>query len=206
LTRSGDPDNLSQLLSRIQSNRDDDACAELWEAVYERVVVLARERISLKNRRVADEEDIALSAINSFVRAAEAGRLNSLHNRDDLWRVLITIMARKANAYNQRQAADKRGQGEVRGDSVFASQRTDEGNGFNSVEDSGDPNRFVDELLGECRERIEALPEEMLRVIALKRMEGYEVTEIAQQLAVSVATIKRKLARIRGLWANDAPQ
>jgi DNA-directed RNA polymerase specialized sigma24 family protein len=37
-------------------------------------------------------------------------------------------------------------------------------------------------------------------------MEGYEVTEIAAELSLSVATIKRKLARIRDLWAADAPQ
>ena len=68
-----------------------------------------------------------------------------------------------------------------------------------------DPHRFVDELLGECRERIEALPDEILRIIAVKRMEGFEVTEIAAEMSLSVATIKRKLARIRDLWAADAP-
>lgn len=201
-----DEDNLSELLSRIKGDRDDDACAELWDVVYEHVVVLARQRISAQNRRVADEEDIALSAINSFVRAAEAGRLNALQNRDDLWRVLITIMARKANAFHQRESAEKRGQSQVRGDSVFESATKGENNGFSSIEDPGDPNRFVDNLLGECRERIESLPEETLRVIALKRMEGFEVAEIASHLGVSVATIKRKLARIRDLWADDAPR
>lgn len=62
-----------------------------------------------------------------------------------------------------------------------------------------------DELVGECRERIEALPDEILRTIAVKRMEGFEVTEIAVEMSLSVATIKRKLARIRDLWAADAP-
>jgi DNA-directed RNA polymerase specialized sigma24 family protein len=68
------------------------------------------------------------------------------------------------------------------------------------------PHRLVDELLSECRERIDALPDEVLRTIAVKRMEGYEVTEIAAEMSLSVATIKRKLARIRDLWAADAPQ
>lgn len=39
----------------------------------------------------------------------------------DIWRVLITIMARKTNAFHQRQSADKRRQGQVRGNSVFES-------------------------------------------------------------------------------------
>lgn len=63
-----------------------------------------------------------------------------------------------------------------------------------------------DELVGECREPIEALPDEILRTIVVKRMEGFQVTEIATEMSLSVATIKRKLARIRDLWAADAPQ
>ncbi len=200
----GDDEKLTQLFLRLQGARDDEACAELWDAVYERVVVLARARISAWNKRMADEEDIALSAINSFVRAAEAGRLTGLQNGGDLWRVLFTITSRKANAFQVRQSAEKRGDGLVRGDSVFELTASETNNGFNTVEDPGDPHRFVDELLGECRERIESLPDDILRTIAIRRMEGYEVAEIAVELCLSVATIKRKLARIRDLWADDA--
>lgn len=196
---------LTQLLLRIQNSRDEEACAQLWQSVYEQIVTYARGRIAVKDQRVADEEDIAQSAMNSFFRAAEAGRLKTLTNSDELWRILITMMARKSHAFQQRQAAEKRGDGLVRGDSVFRLVAQGRVSGANSIAKSADPNRFVDELMGECRERIEALPDETLRTIAIKRMEGYEVTEIAAAMSLSVATIKRKLARIRDLWAADAP-
>ena len=141
-------------------------------------------------------------ADNSLLRNAFKARLNGIQNRDELWRVLITITARKANALQQTQKADKRGNGAVRGDSVFGHPETPHQPGFQSLEDSGDPNRFVDKLVGECRERIESLPDKTLQEIALKRMEGYEVAEIALQLGVSKATINRRLARIRGLWSE----
>jgi len=195
--------NLSGLLQRIQANRDESACAELWRAVYEPLVDIARRRIIGQNRRAADEEDVALSALNSFIHAAEAGRLNGIHDTTDLWRVLTTITARKANAYLMRELAEKRGQGLVRGDSAFHIGGNVPSPGFDTVPDPGDPHRFVDLLIGECRERIESLPEPVLRTIAIKRMEGYEVTEIASQLGIATATVKRKLARIRGLWAAD---
>lgn len=201
----GDDNNLTLLFQRIQGARNDQACAELWDVVYEQVTILARKRLSTSSKRIADEEDVALSAINSFVRAAESGRLSSIRNRDELWRVLITITSRKANALQVQQLAEKRGDGLVRGDSVFITSAREKGRGFHSIEDPSDPHRFVDELLGECRERIESLPDEILRTIALRRMEGFEVTEIASELSLSVATIKRKLARIRDLWAEDAP-
>ncbi len=86
---------LTALLVRIQNGRDDEACQELWDAVFDRVITVARKRLSSHHRRVVDEEDIALSAINSFLRAAEHGRLRSYQNRDELWRVLFLITARK---------------------------------------------------------------------------------------------------------------
>ncbi|MCX7397936.1 MAG: ECF-type sigma factor [Planctomycetales bacterium] len=201
MTASEDAGELTQLLFRIQNSRDEDACAKLWQSVYERIVTYARGRIAVKDQRVADEEDIAQSAMKSFFRAAEAGRFRTLTNSDELWRILITVMARKSHALQQRQAAEKRGDGQVRGDSVFRLVAQGRISGTNFA----DPRRFVDELLGECRERIEALPDKILRTIAVKRMEEFQVTEIAVEMSLSVATIKRKLARIRDLWAADAP-
>ena len=197
------PAELSGIFARIQGTRDEDACRELWDAVYSRLLIIVRSRLAGQHRRAADEEDIALSTIHCFVQAAEAGRLNSVQGRDDLWRVLITIMLRKAGALMQRQTADKRGGGLVRGDSVFESWNNDPHGGFDRLPDLGDPNRFVDELLGECRERMESLPDSTLQKIALRRMEGFEVSEIATELGVAAATVKRKLARIRQLWGDD---
>jgi len=198
--------DLSALLMKIQGKRDEQACNYLWDAVYERLAALARQRLAAQGRRMADEDDVALSAVKSFVRAAEQGRLTAVQNRDDLWRVLITIMIRKANTLRQKLDTEKRGDGSVRGDSVFAFTATNRSTGFDQIADPGHPEQLVENLIGECRERIEALPDETLQQIALKRMEGYEVTEIAQQLGLSVATIKRKLARIRLLWADDDPR
>ena len=60
----------------------------------------------------------------------------------DLWQVLITIMARKGNAFYQRPSADKRRQGQVRDNSVFESPATNQHKGFNSIEVPCDPDVF----------------------------------------------------------------
>jgi len=195
--------DLSALLHRVQIGRDEAACDELWRTLHGRVVAVARQHMAAHSKRVADEEDVALSAMNSFFHAAEVGRLDHLHDRGDLWRVLLTITARKVISHQLQQNAAKRGGGNVRGDSVFSSAENSASNGFNSVEDRGDPQRFIDGLFGECKERLESLPDKTLQMIAIKRMEGYEVSEISSMLGVAVSTIKRKLARIRDLWAPD---
>ena len=75
---------------------DPAAAQQLWERYFHRLVGLARQRLCGARRRAADEEDVALSAFDSFYRAAEAGRFPQLADRDGLWRLLVTITARKA--------------------------------------------------------------------------------------------------------------
>ncbi len=48
---------------------DADAAQKLWQRYFETLVRLARDRLRGAPRTVADEEDAALSAFDSFVRA-----------------------------------------------------------------------------------------------------------------------------------------
>jgi hypothetical protein len=63
---------------------DERAAQRLWEDYFQRLVRLARARLQGVPRRAADEEDVALSAFDSFCRGAEAGRFPRLNDRDDL--------------------------------------------------------------------------------------------------------------------------
>ena len=106
-----------------RSPRQDDDTNEgfeaLWRTYYERLVHYARGRLGTMPRRDADEEDVALSAMNSFYRGWSDGRFANLNDPDDLWKMLLTITARKANKRIRYQQAEKRGAGTVRGESVF---------------------------------------------------------------------------------------
>ena len=84
--------------------RDGDSLAaqKLWESYYCRLVRLARSKLRAMPRRSADEEDIALSAFDSFFRGVEAGRFPQLNDRDDLWQVLFMITERKAFDHIER--------------------------------------------------------------------------------------------------------
>ena len=72
------------------------AAMELWNRYYHRLVGLARKKLRDTPRRAADEEDVVLSAFDSFYRRAEQGQFPKLEDRDDLWQVLVMITARKA--------------------------------------------------------------------------------------------------------------
>jgi hypothetical protein len=75
---------------------DPEAARRLWERYFAELVRLARARLRDAPRAAADEEDAALSAFDSLCRGAEQGRFPHLDDRADLWRVLVTITARKA--------------------------------------------------------------------------------------------------------------
>src|SRR5262245_39443366 len=74
---------------------DHAAAQNLWERYCQRLVGLARKKLRDRPRRVTDEEDVALSAFDSFCRAAKRGRFSQLHDRDDLWQLLVLIAERK---------------------------------------------------------------------------------------------------------------
>src|SRR5262245_65901174 len=80
----------------------------LCERYYRSVVALARRRLGDLPRRAADEEDVALSAFDSFCRAAEQGRFPRLEDRGDLWQVLIVLTARKAADLVEHEARARR--------------------------------------------------------------------------------------------------
>ena len=99
----------------------------LWHQYFDRLVRLARRRMEALPRRAADEEDVALSAMYRFCRGLEEGRFDNVADRDDLWKLLAKITARKAGQQGRHEFAKKRGGGQVRGESAF--MRLDPGEG-----------------------------------------------------------------------------
>src|SRR5215831_9625648 len=88
---------------------DRQAAEHLWRRYFHRLVGLARNKLRDAPRRVADEEDVALSAFDSFCRRAEKGDFPDLTDREGLWALLLTITARKAFHLVRDQQRLKRG-------------------------------------------------------------------------------------------------
>src|SRR5437870_1075219 len=112
------PSTVTHWLAHLQAG-DRAAAQKIWERYYARLVTLARVRLAGLPRRAADEEDVALSAFDSFCRGAEAGRFPDLHDRDNLWTVLARLTANAAVDLARSAGAQKRGGGQVSGESAF---------------------------------------------------------------------------------------
>jgi DNA-directed RNA polymerase specialized sigma24 family protein len=173
------------------------AAQPLWERYFGRLVHLARAGLRGKAGGPADEEDVALSAFDSFCRGAAAGRFPQLGGRDDLWRLLVTITARKANAAVWHERRQKRGGGRVADEAALADA------GLAAVAGSEPTPAFAALVADEVRRLLDALGDDALRQVALLRMEGYSNEQVAERLGCGLRSVERKLALIRKTWRRE---
>jgi len=183
----------------------DQAAEVIWERFAEKLLRLARKRLAGLPRREADEEDVVLSAMNSFFQGVREGRFPRLSDRHDLWRVLVTITARKAVARRRRHHAQKRGAGAVAGESALARRDGSELLGIDQVLDAEPTPEFAAELAAEREQRLARLGNESLRSVALMKLEGRRTVEIAEHLGITDRSVRRKLTMIREQWSEDPP-
>jgi DNA-directed RNA polymerase specialized sigma24 family protein len=187
---------------------DRSAAQKLWERYFRQLVTLARHKLQGARRGAADEEDVALSAFDSFCAGIEAGRFPHLDDRHNLWRVLVVLTVRKAFQVVQRERRQKRGGGgAVLDEAALAGSAgpDTQGLGLEGVLDSEPAPEFAAQVAEECRRLLRSLGDAELETVALLKMEGYTTEEIAAKLGYVPRTIERKLRLIRNLWENEVP-
>jgi DNA-directed RNA polymerase specialized sigma24 family protein len=191
-------------LQQLQAG-DQTAAQELWNRYFARLVGLARSKLRGAPRRAADEEDVALSAFESFCRGAEQGRFPRLHDRDNLWGLLVVITERKACDLVLHERRQKRGGGDAGGESRYAGAlNCAEGEAALEQLASRDPTpELAAQAADECRRLLELLGDATLRAVAVWKMEGYTNAEIADRLDCAQVTVERKLQLIRTLWNGE---
>jgi DNA-directed RNA polymerase specialized sigma24 family protein len=191
--------SVSHWLGPLQEG-DPDAVQRLWERYFQRLIELARKKLrALPHREAA--EDVALSAFDSFCRGAGRGRFPQLADRENLWRLLVVITARKAARYKRDANRQKRG-----GQCVSIGEGPHDADletYVDQVVDREPTPEFAAQAADECRHLMRLLGDPELESIALLRMEGYTVEEIGERLDFVPRTIKRKLRLIRSLWEQE---
>ena len=185
---------------------DPEAARALWDRYFDDLVRLARAKLRATRRLGADEdeEDAALSAFDSFCAGAARGNFPLLVDRDDLWRLLVVITARKAWSQAERRARQKRG-GLVRietgtGDPTIRATSP----AIDRVPAPDPSPEFAAMVAEEYHRLLDALGDEALRQVALWKMDGYTVDEIAERLGCARRTVARRLDLIRKTWLAEA--
>ena len=179
-----------------------EAQTELWEEFFPQLVALARKRLAGTRMAEGDEEDVALSVLNSFFAGAAENRFPDLRGHDNLWRLLSWMTHRKAIDWLRHNTRQKR---KSLGESALMQKDGRPADGLAQV---ADPNPTPDlevMLIDELRLLVQKLPESMQSVATLK-MDGFSNSEIAEKSSCSLATIERRLKMIREIWRAAADE
>ena len=179
------------------------AAQRLWETFVARLATRARRKLAGTPRRAADEEDVVLSTFDSFCRAAEQSRFPQLEDRDDLWQLLVLRTDRKASNQVRHERQQRRGGGTVLDEGALAPP--DAGTACELAQMAAhEPSpEFAAQLAEEWRLLLRRLPDADLHHLALRRMEGYSVAEIAAEMGWAPRTVKRRPQLIRSIWQQD---
>src|SRR5581483_5801883 len=104
--------SVTQWLEAVELG-DEIAAQRLWERYYATLLNLARIKLARRAARSFDEQDVVLNAFEACYRGLKDGRFPHINDRHDLWRLLITLTARKAIDAARREHRQKRGGGLV---------------------------------------------------------------------------------------------
>jgi len=183
------------------------AAQPLWEHYFGRMVDLARARLRASGPRgrdaASDEEDAALSAVDSLCAGLARGQFPQLADRDDLWRLLVVITTRKVRAQARRKLRQKRGGGQVQLACDVDEPDSDDDLLAQAVGSEPTP-EFAVMVAEEYRRLLDRLGDDVLRKFAVLRIEGFTTDAIADQLGCARRTVARQLALIRRVLAADA--
>jgi DNA-directed RNA polymerase specialized sigma24 family protein len=189
-----DEGSVTRLIADLKGGNKD-AVGALWQRFYPALVRIAEARLHAALRRAIDGEDIVTQAVlelcDCLAREDAAERFPRLHNREQLWRLLVCFTARAAFDHNQKAA---RRAAVVAGESALGEE------GFAALAGREPPPEFA-AAVGDL---LEKLPDDGLRQVALWKLEGCTNEEIARRLGRAVTTVEVKLKAIRALWKAAA--
>jgi DNA-directed RNA polymerase specialized sigma24 family protein len=133
----------------------------------------------------------------------EQDRFPDLSDRDNLWQVLAVIASRKAQAYLRSHHRQKRGGGLVRGESAIVATGSDSSPaGIGAVLGPAPSPEFAAQFAEECQRLLDCLADEQLQAIALLKMQGFTIEEIAARVACTKRAVQRRLEIIRRTWRD----
>jgi RNA polymerase sigma factor (sigma-70 family) len=195
-------DSISEWLEGLKAG-EAEAALKLWNRYSAELLRVAKERLGTSPRGMGDEEDVALSVFGSVFRGVAEGRFGNISNRDELWWLLLTITNRKSVDHIRRETAQKRLHRAEQAGGRHAATAVSARLSLNDLVCSSPTPDFLAALQEQYLRLLNVLRNDQVREIAVLRIEGYNVAEIAQRLAVSQRAVERKLQLIRAQWRRE---
>ncbi len=194
-------ESVTQWIHALRQRDDAGAARHLWNRYFQSLVTHMRTRISSHFRRTSDEEDVALSAIDTLFKGIRADRFPDLDDRDSLWSLLLTLADRRATRHFRRETSQKRGGGNVRNLATFDQASRGVPPPIDQLADMSPSPEYAAMLTDELEFQLKQLDNPLLRDMALLELEGYSPKEIQDRLQLgSERSYFRKKKLLQTLW------
>ena len=195
-----DEGSVTRVIRQMQRGNRDGADL-LWERFFLRLKLLVRDRFRSRHG-ISDEEDLALESLGELFQGLMAGKYPSLKNRDEFWRLLVTVASRNVVDQINKERRQKRGGGRVFHESAFGNARGNNEALFEQIAAETETPEVQLMVSERCAELLESLRDPELQAIAVMRVAGSTNQEIADAMGVSLRSIERRLAEIRQYWSS----
>ena len=210
---TSDAPSPGSVTAQIPGLKAGDPQAEAWilNRYFQQVARAARIQLGASPRTAHDEEDVALSVFGQFLTRVKNNGFRQLNDRSDLHSILLMLTRRRAIDYFRRAMA--RRQHEV-GESALSVDSARDGSdsrvSLAEVAAVQPSQELVDEIAEEIRSLFAGISgtstpgriDLHLDRIALMRLDGYTVAEIASELQCDPGTVYRRLDLIRRRWTQ----
>ena len=180
-------DQKSQILLVQVRSGDEQAAARLFDRFVDRMIDLARSRLSPRMAQRLDPEDIVQSAYRSFFRNARAGRYE-LRQTGDLWRLLAAITVNKVRRQVRRHTAQRRA---ISAEEAPAGSDGPHGVPWEAFAREPSPAEAA-ALMEETTQMMSGLST-LYRQIFQLRLQGHSTDETARQAKCSERTVHRAM-------------
>jgi RNA polymerase sigma-70 factor (ECF subfamily) len=180
----------AELLARWRQG-DEQAAADLFHRYVDRLIALARSRLSDKLVARFDPEDVVQSAYRSFFHGAREGRYDLQHGMD-LWQLLVVITLHKLHHQVRRNLSSKRAVGREQPLVNEALVTEPDGEPITREPSPLEALTLVDEL----EQLMRPLDASQRQVLEL-RLQGFSLEEIVTATGRSLTTVRRILRRVK---------
>ncbi len=183
---------------------DTEAAQKIFDRYFQDLTRVALARSHYDNRPGLDafSEGAAIEALADIFVGVLNGRFAEVQDRKALWKLLLTIAVRKIHSQVAYSLRKKRNANQTV--SLDASNSNGSSCGVADQIASPEPDPLTSRILAEEYERLlDALDDDQLRLIAVYRMDGYTVDQIAERLGCSVRLIFLRLKIIRSKWRRQ---
>ncbi len=171
---------------------DENAARQLFDRYVDRLLALARKRISNRLGARVDPDDIVQSVFRTFFGRAKAGQFQ-IEREEDLTKLLVRITVHKTLRQAEFHQAGKRDIGAE----TAQEEETPSGNRLTPVLAREPTPEEAVEFLDQLEHFLNQLSPQERQILEL-RMQGFSTEEIAQRLGTYDRKVRRFLERIRG--------